>query len=261
MVKINYLSDLHLEFYKKIDFDKLINFVDNGEILCLCGDIGYPEDIKYKEFLNYCSSKFKHIFLIPGNHEYYSNKNTKTIQSTNIILEELCSKFPNVHFMNNKVEYLEEYKLCIIGTTLWTEIPDFVTKYETKSYNDFNKIYYEYDNSKFRLNIDYMNLMNAESVEFLKESINNNKDHNKIVLTHHLPTYKVIAEKYKHWDTNYFFANRLDELIKDNNINVWLCGHSHIPNNINLEKTIVALNPIGYPGENAKVNFNEFLII
>ena len=53
MVKINYLSDLHLEFYDSLDFHKIFKFDNNGEILCLCGDIGYPEDKIYEDFLNY----------------------------------------------------------------------------------------------------------------------------------------------------------------------------------------------------------------
>lgn len=259
MVKINYLSDIHSEFYKQLKFEKIFNFDGTGEILCLCGDIGYPEHKIYEKFLEYCSKNFKHIFLVPGNHEYYSNKNTKTIQSTNILLQNLCDKFNNVYFMNNKIKYLEEYQLYFIGSTLWTEIP-YDKYYTIDNYNDFKKIYYEYENSKFILNPDYLNFLNSESIDFLTESINIHKNDNKIILTHHLPTYKIISEKYKNCGYNYFFANNLDDLIKNNNINIWLCGHSHTPNIINLDDTIIALNPIGYPNENYKVDFHKFLI-
>jgi predicted MPP superfamily phosphohydrolase len=262
MVKINYLSDLHLEFYDTFDFHKIFNFDNNGEILCLCGDIGYPENKIYGDFLDYCSKKFKYVFLISGNHEYYSNNNLKTIKTTNIMLEDLCNKFNNVYFLNNKVKYLEEYKLYFIGSTLWTELPEDIHKNKAKDYyNDFKKIYYEWDNLKFSLNEDYLNFLNAESVEFITNSLNIYKDQKKIVLTHHLPTYKIITEKYKNSGYNFFFANNLDDLIKNNNITAWLCGHSHTPNKINIDKTIISLNPIGYPDENKNINLNEFLIL
>lgn len=262
MVKINYLSDLHLEFYDSLDFHKIFKFDNDGEILCLCGDIGYPEDKIYEDFLNYCSKKFKHVFLVSGNHEYYSTNNSKTIKSTNIMLEDLCSKFNNVYFLNNKIKYLPEFKLYFIGSTLWTKIPENLSKTKAKDYyNDFKKIYYEWENLKFPLDGDYLNFLNKEAVNFLGNSLNIYKDHNKIVLTHHLPTYKIISEKYKNCDYNYFFANNLDDLIKNNNINAWLCGHSHTPNKINIDKTIITLNPIGYPDENQNINLNEFLIL
>jgi predicted MPP superfamily phosphohydrolase len=217
MVKINYLSDLHLEFFKKtFDFSKIFNFNNSGEILCLCGDIGYPEEEIYEKFLTFCSNKFKHIFLISGNHEYYSKENNKTIQSTNKIIEEVCNKFSNIYFMNNKMKYLSEYNLNIIGSTLWTELPEDILDHGSKKfYNDFNMIYYKYENGIYRLNEDYINLLNAESLEFIEESLKSiNNESKTIILTHHLPTYKIISDKYKDYKFNYFFANNLDELIK-----------------------------------------------
>ena len=263
MVKINYLSDLHLEFYKKsFDFSKIFNFDNFSEILCLCGDIGYPEHSIYEEFLKFCSSKFKYVFLISGNHEYYSrNNNKKTIQSTNLMIEEICNKFTNIYFLNNKSKYLEEYDLNVIGTTLWTEMPEDILEKDTKKfYNDFNMIYYNYENCIYKLNEDFMNLLNAESIEFIEESLKEKKG-KTLLLTHHLPTYKLISEKYKNYECNYFFANDLDEIIQNNVIDLWLCGHSHTPNKININKTTIAMNPIGYPGELVKPKFNEFIIL
>ena len=76
MVKINYISDLHLEFYgDDVNFEKVMNFDNDAEIICLAGDIGYPEHPNYEKFLSFISGKFKYVFLITGNHEYYHLNN------------------------------------------------------------------------------------------------------------------------------------------------------------------------------------------
>ena len=45
-------------------------------ILCLCEDIGYPHTKIYKWFITWCSEHFTKVFIITGNHEYYSTKYT-----------------------------------------------------------------------------------------------------------------------------------------------------------------------------------------
>ena len=264
MVKINYLSDLHLEFYKKnFDFNKLFNFSSNFEerdIICLCGDIGYPEMQNYSDFIDFCSKYFKYVFVISGNHEYYSiHNNTKTIQNTNELIENICSKYPNVHFLNNKTIYLEEFDIHIIGSTLWVEIDENFDMKQSPS-NDFKNIYYEYDSINYKLNQDFMDLMYYESVEFLEGELNKLKDSNSkiIVLTHHLPSFQLIGQKFKNNPTNFLYASNLDHFFDKFKIDYWICGHSHSPNNIKLGGSTLLLNPIGYPGELLKPKFNEY---
>jgi predicted MPP superfamily phosphohydrolase len=262
-MKINYLSDLHLEFYKKnFDFNKLFNFKSGeiGDILCLCGDIGYPEMQNYSDFIDFCSKYFKYVFIISGNHEYYSLKNNnKTIQNTNELIETICKKYTNVHFLNNKTIYLEECDMHIIGSTLWVEIDDTFDMSKCP-FNDFKNIYYNYDGAKYKLNTDFMDLMYFESVEFLEEELEKLKDTKSkvIILTHHLPSFKLIAPKYKSNPTNFLYASNLDHFFDKFKINYWLSGHSHSPNNIKLNNTTLLLNPIGYPGELLEPKFNEY---
>ena len=264
MVKINYLSDLHLEFYKKnFDYNKLFNFKEVGDIICLSGDIGYPEMQNYSDFIDFCSKYFKYVFVISGNHEYYSiYNNNKTIQNTNELIQSICEKYSNVHFLNNKTMYIEEFDLHIIGSTLWVEIDDTFDMSHSPS-NDFKTIYYEYDDKKFRLNSDYVDLMYYQNVEFIEEELKKLKDTKSkvLVITHHMPSYQLIHPKYIGSSINFLYTSNLDHLFKDYKIDAWICGHSHSPNKIQINNTKVLLNPIGYPGEILKPRFTEFFIL
>lgn len=74
-MKFQIASDLHLEFYKNININDFfdISKIEEPTTLILAGDVGYPTHKNYEIFLSECSKIFKHIILIAGNHEYYSD--------------------------------------------------------------------------------------------------------------------------------------------------------------------------------------------
>ena len=260
-MKVYYLSDLHLEFYKKnFDFGKIFNFKD-CDLLCLCGDIGYPEHENYNNFIKFCSYNAKYVCIITGNHEYYSKNNSKTIQSTDLLIGEICNKYENVYFLNNSKIYLEEFDTFIIGSCLWSEVPLDINPDIIRT-NDFEMIYYEYENCRYMFNYDFRNLLNAEAYEYLENELSNIDFKSKVILlTHFLPSYKIISQKYKGYIANCLYANNFDDLFEKYDINLAICGHSHTPNKIRINNTELVLNPLGYPGELLKPKFNEYIIL
>ena len=76
-MKIQILSDLHIEHFRSLDdFNSCYHkeFGTNlcekvyGEILVLAGDIGNPFKDGMKDFLKYCSKNYKHVMIVAGNH-------------------------------------------------------------------------------------------------------------------------------------------------------------------------------------------------
>lgn len=251
MPTVTYLSDTHLEFYDHpISYDTLMDVdttnTTNKDILCLAGDIGYPEMISYQTFLEYVSKHYKYVFVIAGNHEYYQTKQSvnKSIQTTNEMIKQICSHFTNVHFLCETSYYIEEYDLHILGTTLWSDYSDEQINY---NYNDFRKIH---NMSLY----GYMNRLHELSVCFLKNELEKYKnDTSKVlVMTHHMPSFELIDPKYKDSGMNDLFATNLHKLFHEYKIDHWICGHSHTSVEKKIENTNVWMNPIGYPRENKK---------
>jgi predicted phosphodiesterase len=145
MIKLQYISDIHLEHLKV--FPVIKKYANN---LCLLGDIGSPYTKIYKDFILDCSNRFKNVFVIFGNHEYYSIKTR--LEPKQILcmseMEQIMETIPqNVKFLNNSCVYLnkstEELQehgkddcIKIIGSTLWSDIDLNVAK----GMNDYNYI-------------------------------------------------------------------------------------------------------------------------
>jgi predicted MPP superfamily phosphohydrolase len=125
--------------------------------------------------------------------------------------------------------------------------------YLYNQFNDFSMICIDKDTiltpkvygEWFEDNLEFI----AKTLPALHES---DPDATIIVLTHHCPTYEIIVDKYRLNDMNNmnsFFAN--NDLITPfgKNVKLWLCGHTHGCNKINMDGTIVATNTFGYEWE------------
>jgi len=69
--KCHLLSDIHLEFPGT--FEKLPPIPNDAPYLFLVGDIGYPADEDYQTFLLEQSKRYKGVFVVAGNHEFYTS--------------------------------------------------------------------------------------------------------------------------------------------------------------------------------------------
>ena len=103
LFRIQYVSDLHLEFYNKISFRSCVKPV--APYLALAGDIGKPGTNMYTNFLSYVSSNWEHVFYVAGNHEYYDTPRSKWNKKKPVTFEErhqeiinITREYPNIHF-------------------------------------------------------------------------------------------------------------------------------------------------------------------
>lgn len=72
-MKIQYASDLHLEFADNWRYLKENPLQVTGDILVLAGDIGYLGDENYSNhpFWDWASENYQQVIVCMGNHEFY----------------------------------------------------------------------------------------------------------------------------------------------------------------------------------------------
>ena len=211
---IQVCSDIHLE-YKDISstsFDKII--IPNAELLVLAGDIGNPFENIYEEFISHCSKLFIHVLIIAGNHEYYNNNYhlvSKKIQS-------ICNKYNNIHYLDNKT--FEYEGIIFIGTILWSYIPNHITIYDLHAMNDFKKIR--------NMTLELYKQLFEINLNFLEEKLEEYKNQECIILTHHSPSYNCLLKDFVTEKLDCCFASDLDYLfLKYKNLLGWIYGHIH----------------------------------
>ena len=100
-MRIQYMSDLHMELYDNSRYIKAKEFDANGDVLVLAGDTFYLRDIiaPQKRFWNWASKNFRQVLMVPGNHEFYGNGDT-TIGNTKIVCNQMGYVFSNEHLTN-----------------------------------------------------------------------------------------------------------------------------------------------------------------
>jgi len=266
-MKLKIISDIHLEFikdYKKI-IDELFNKTHKETILGLLGDIcrlDTTENIeKYKYLLKTVSDKYYNVLIITGNHEYYGS----FIHDIDKLINNICSEFTNVHFINNKIAQIGNYN--ILGCTLWSELDKKNEFLIISSINDFKYINVEIPDERFdyiegtdcgvytnsKLTFDFYNKLHKKDLTWIENNIDPNKKN--IILTHHAPLiYHTQDKKYYNSPTKSVFCTDLTNLIKNENIVIWGFGHTHYQCEFYAYNTLVMSNPIGYPDEYKKIN-------
>lgn len=267
MKKIQYVSDIHLEKCNVMPKNLPIKLHD-CENLILAGDIGYPGSKIYKDFLLYCTNTWKNVFIIYGNHEYYTGKDKLTMNS----VDNLSINFPsNVYFMNNNVFYLYnddnvtttinksiiETPIKIIGSVLWSNISDITAK----SLNDYRNIYMYKD---VLLQPNYTRYLFYINKEFLIKELKLEPNIKCIIVTHHA-THPLCQGHFQGSRLQDGYGTYIPELFEQKNLIACINGHSHSNINILLNNGIKLLsNCMGYKYEKqtiVKYNPNAVLEI
>jgi predicted phosphodiesterase len=262
-MRIQYVSDIHLEHYTIYTKDQLnperwVQPDPTADLLVLAGDIGNPNKTSYSLFLEWCSKNWPQVVVVAGNHEFYCSPNSRDQpnphETTNLI-RSITNHYMNVHFLDrNRIEF--KPGVHILGCTLWSDIPADIRKYAVTGLTDFRLIpgmtastYADYH----KKDLEWLQA-NLQTVSSIGEKA--------IVITHHLPTFDLISEKYRDHPLNCCFATELQTLVKESCPLAWICGHSHTGNTIQLEdcKTILTLNPHGYPGERVETRTRQAVL-
>jgi predicted phosphohydrolase len=245
MIKIQYCSDLHLEFTENKYFLKKMPIKPVGDILVLAGDIvPFIAMHNHTDFFNFLGDNFKQTYWIPGNHEYYQSDISFR---SGKVMEKIKN---NVFLINNQVIELND--TVLIFSTLWSKIHPQNTFIVQQNVSDFHVIKHH----KKSFLPTHFNAFHEEALTFLKQTIQQFPQHKKVVVTHHVPTLMNYPEKYKGDVINEAFATELIDFITDSAIDFWVYGHTHY--NVSaykINKTWMLTNQLGYVALKEQVNY------
>lgn len=246
-MKIQYCSDLHLEFIDNRKWVMENPIKPEGDILILAGDIVLFKEIhQHQKFFDYVSKNFKQTFWIPGNHEYYNSDISKRSGS----FEEKIRD--NVTLLNNTVKNINGVRL--VFSTLWSQISEAKQFIIEQSLSDFRVI----QKNQKRLTVQDYNQLHFESRSFLEETFQTKTDALTVVISHHPPTFVNYPVKYAKSNINEAFGTEMASFIENNEIDYWIYGHHHCNvSDFKIGKTKLVTNQLGYIKYNENENFTD----
>jgi predicted phosphodiesterase len=246
-MKIQYASDLHLEFTENSDYLEANPLLPVGDVLVLAGDIGYFGGTTYSEhpFWDWASGHFRQVLVVPGNHEFYGGYDLENVVGgkEGVIRD-------NIRWYYNKSVVIDGVE--IIMSPLWSHIFPHAEYIVRRRLNDFRCIKYKGE----LLSVKQFNELNRESVAFLQRALTESGAGKKIVVTHHLPSMICVAVQYKGDILTGAFASEQSGWIDGCGADIWIYGHSHC--NVG-EQTIgdtkLVCNQMGYVPHNEHLWF------
>ena len=230
-MKLAVVSDLHLDYHKPKIATKvvwqLINVLDEekADWIVLAGDLSTAGLFKKsKLWCELWESIADRTIFVPGNHDFYG----VTIPE----FWERVGELGFAHTLHNDLIEVDGVKFY--GGTLWFNKPiqgdgflpgwcdyEWIKGPKTDIYDEA---------AAFRANFP---------------------DACDIIVTHHLPTERSVAPRFKYESTNCFYVNDCEDLIRIAKPKYWIHGHTHDPLHYQFNKdTNIICNPLGYPNQN-----------
>ena len=262
-MKIQYASDLHLEFPENTEWLANNPLRVTGDVLVLAGDIGIfgkAGDIGifgrsgYGEhpFWDWAAAHYRQIIAIPGNHEFYRFHDLDTMHDG----WRRRIRRNNVRCVYNAVIPLAD-DIDLIATPLWSLIAVEKAKRTERGVADFSRIKWSGNN----LDAARFNDEHRRCFKFLKDAVAASRAKHIIVATHHVPSRMLNALEHQGSEIGGAFTVELFDYIESSPIEYWIYGHSHRNIDALIGGTRCVSNQFGYIELNEHRNFDPAKVI
>jgi hypothetical protein len=232
-MKIQYMSDLHLEFGRMELPPK------TGDVLVLAGDILVADHLRkseasplsrhagdYDHFMEYVERTWSHVLFVCGNHEHYKGDVRNSLGL-------IRARYPFLVTMENELVLLGGVRFY--GGTCWTDFDrgsPITMSAAQYGMNDFRII----KNGTNKLRPEYAAMIHADF------KIGLEKAKPDVVISHHAPSFESISPEYVNDSLNGAYASELDM----GTAKLWIHGHIHANNDYMKGDCRVVSNPRGY---------------
>lgn len=264
-MRIDILSDLHINTYFNTDFDdnsiKLIydpifkknNSNDKSDTLIIAGDLGHKND-QVIEFLKILKNRYyKYIICVLGNHDYYlveeedlKQYDSDSFKRTTELIDAINS-LEDIYCLDGDIIEIEGIRFG--GAMGWYD-------------NSYAKEYFKDSSDDISINtlwekfsLDYKHIARIKSYDDLYK-----QEYPKLLRTHQECDVFIthVNPSYKHEHINYVYHNNLTNcfftfdgstLAKNGSMKYWVFGHVHDAIEYELHGVKCICNPLGYPHE------------
>ena len=243
--KLRIMSDLHLEF-GKLNVPVLPGDADT--ILILAGDVHTGHNAT--TFIDLMLMRFKAVIYVLGNHEFYH----EDMEDVRLFWQRSMKYHHNLHVLDPGIYINDAQDFRVIGATLWTETQNPAMQ---TMLNDYACIQRE---NRVLTVQDTYNLY-LDDLAYIQAQLATPFEGTTIVVTHHAPVAECVRPHYVGDLMNACFHNYLEDVLKDNDIAMWIHGHMHDTIHFTQSGTEVYCNPRGYLGHGMNGGFVDDVVL
>lgn len=251
ILRIAYISDLHLDFYvqpradwerKLTRFLELLLPIEQADVLIVAGDLSHYN--KQSLFaLQFFSKYFERIFVVLGNHDYYLvsnnhvNRYEKQSMNREIELQQIIQSLPNVILLQH-YEVTKFNHVSFAGSTNWYRLK---TKEEQAFFDERS------NDSKLirRYSIAQQHITEMTAYERL--------DKVDVLVTHVPPIY---IHSHLLDRSPACYLNQLKTVKAKHHI----FGHCHEQETYEQNDAMYYINALGYPDEKLPQKIRTFMV-
>jgi len=241
-LRLQLMSDLHIEFRES---ESTFDYEPIAPYLGLLGDIGVVCRPKYAQYIASAAQKYKTVFVIAGNHEFYGSSLDETKQA----IAAICKEHQNVVFLDRTSVLVDGIR--ILGCTLWTATPPGQAQTLRSHVTDYRQIWVRDGEHKHKFTVEEKDAIHTADVKWLSEEIAKAKSSGEtvVILTHHSPTlHETAAKCEKDLDDMGLHSTNLHWLMGPP-VHTWAFGHVHWNSDQLFKGTRLVCNQRGYPSE------------
>ena len=237
-MKIRILSDIHNDHYQQEygkDFELPVLKDEKDTILIIAGDLCELSRLDSNiSFIESLCVRFKSVFWVTGNHEYYSGT-----------LDQIVPVDEYLNLYSHEL-ILPSEKIAIIGETLWTDFDKKNPLLMVQAQFEYSDYDYIFDDKDCRILPEKILSLHNEQKHILSDKCNYYRmlDYKVIIVTHHSPSYQSVDVKYKGDNYNGLYCSELEYMVQ--NANYWIHGHHHDCCRYKISDCEVICNPAGY---------------
>ncbi len=248
-MKINFLSDLHLEGNTPPKNLLSKPYAPTGDVVLLIGDIANARSLeRVDEYFGNCG---KDVLYVPGNHEYYGGD--WEIQVDRMV-KHFAKTSPNIKVMDD--DYIQIGDVYFLGGTFWSNISPADERDAARCIADFRAFPNRQGILKSVIEgctINRQRQAHKLSYEWFDLMLGNirrkDPDAKIVCFTHFPPSWQAQEARFKGTGLGSYFYSKSEYLIEKHQPNFWLYGHTH--GNICWDHGItkVLSNQFGYSSE------------
>ncbi len=199
------------------------------------------------------------VVYVAGNHEFYDSLGRRSAFETDQLILKLAEA--NSKVWSHRLHVLDEDSVVIdgvrfIGATLWVDFllglnePQTLAgrmRQATNMLNDFEAIRMR---SGLRFEPSDVLELHRSNAAYIKRELAKPFDGKTVVISHHLPHPACTPSVYAGKEANFLFASSSDAFgdifESDGAPALWVCGHTHHAVDVQIGKTRILCNPLGY---------------